>query len=404
MSRSFLSVSELAARIKEGLETLFPYPVSVKGEVSNWKRYPSGHCYFSLKDNQCVISCVIWSSVVEKLLFLGKSLPKDGDLVVVDARVTSYPGRGTTQLTVLSLTPFGQGDALLKLEETKKKLASEGLFDESRKRPLPRFPKRIGVIAGDGSAGMKDIVVNVSLRWPLCELLLFPSLVQGDGAPEDLLRALSLAEAANLDVLIIGRGGGSKEDLWAFNDEALARRVAAFPVPVISAVGHEIDTTLVDYVADKRVSTPTAAAVESTPDKQELLQRLDDAFLRLDSGVTNQIQAKEEKLRSLASRPFFLRPESLYENSMEKLSGYSVRLLLGLERIIQGKEGQVSSLFAKLEALDPTKVLRRGYSITYDAEGKAITSVKDVQEGEILRTRLGNGIIESIVEKKEEPQ
>ncbi|MDY6093789.1 MAG: exodeoxyribonuclease VII large subunit, partial [Candidatus Enteromonas sp.] len=301
-------------------------------------------------------------------------------------------------------TPFGQGNALLKLEETKKKLASEGLFDESRKRPLPRFPERIGVIAGEGSAGMKDIVVNVSLRWPLCELLLFPSLVQGDGAPEDLLRALSLAEAANLDVLIIGRGGGSKEDLWAFNDEALARRVAAFPVPVISAVGHEIDTTLVDYVADKRVSTPTAAAVESTPDKQELLQRLDDAFLRLDSGVTNQIQAKEEKLRSLASRPFFLRPESLYENSMEKLAGYSVRLLLGLERIIQGKEGQVSSLFAKLEALDPTKVLRRGYSITYDAEGKAITSVKDVQEGEILRTRLGNGIIESIVEKKEESQ
>ncbi|MDY5441114.1 MAG: exodeoxyribonuclease VII large subunit [Candidatus Enteromonas sp.] len=402
MSRSFLSVTELASAIKEGIETLFPYPLSVKGEVSNFKRYPSGHAYFSLKDSQCVVSCVIWSNQVEKLLYLGKKLPKDGDLVLVDARVTTFPGRGNYQLNVLSITPFGLGDALLKLEETKKKLAAEGLFDESRKRPLPPFPTRIGVIAGEGSAGMKDIVVNVSARWPLCELVLIPSLVQGEEAPKALCEALEEASKAKLDVLIIGRGGGSKEDLWAFNDETLARKVAAFPVPVISAVGHEIDTTLVDYVSDKRVSTPTAAAVVATPNKDDLLQGLDESLNRLESAMGQRIQRAEELLASYASRPFFVRPESLYEGTVEKVEAQSARLASAIARILQEKEGRVSALFAKLEALDPAKVLGRGYSISYSKDGKIVRSIQDIEEGQTIRTQLKDGIIESTVDKKGE--
>ena len=266
----YLSVSDLSFQIKEGLEALFPYTLYVTGEVSNFKIYRSGHAYFSLKDSQSVLSAVMWASAVEKMKMLGKSMPQDGDQVIVAGRLTLYPPRGNYQLSVISIEKSGVGLALLQLEELKQKLANEGIFDPAKKRNIPQFPRSVGVVAGLHSAGLKDIETNLRNRWPIAKIYVFPSLVQGNDAPKDIIRAITEAENSPIDVLIVGRGGGSSEDLGAFNDEMVVRKVAACRVPVISAVGHEVDITLTDFAADKRVSSPTAAAVAAVPNQDEV--------------------------------------------------------------------------------------------------------------------------------------
>ncbi len=400
-SRPFLSVTELSERIKAGLEALFPYPLRVKGEVSNFKIYPSGHAYFSLKDGKSILSCVMWGSQVQRLTAKGGTLPKDGDEVLADGRVTSFPGRGTYQLSVLDIAPYGKGDALLKLDELKKKLAAEGLFDESRKRPIPRFPISIGVIAGANSAGMKDIVHNVQTRWPIVNLVIIPSLVQGSEAPKDLLRALNEAKAKGVDTLIVGRGGGSSEDLNAFNDEAVVRAVASFPSPVISAVGHEVDVTLVDFAADLRVSTPTGAAVAATPDQYEIRQALDDALDRLNRSETALLAFLKTKLENYATRPFFSRPELIYEDKMKMIGDLGKRLDFAqssrLARLSERIEGQRQ----RMEAVGPVSVLKRGYSLVSDEQGQILTSVAQVEPGKTIKTQMKDGIIVSTVERKE---
>ena len=400
-SRSYLSVSELSERIKAGLEALFPYPIRVKGEVSNFKVYPSGHAYFSLKDGKSLLSCVMWGSQVSRLLAKGGQLPKDGDEVLTDGRVTSFPARGTYQLSVLDIAPFGKGDALLKLDELKKKLAAEGLFDESRKRPIARFPKRIGVIAGANSAGMRDIVFNIQKRWPIVELCLFPSLVQGAEAPKDLLRALKEAESAGIDTLIIGRGGGSSEDLGAFNDEAVVRAVAAFPKPVISAVGHEVDVTLVDFAADLRVSTPTGAAVAATPDQYEILQALDGALDRLNRSETAFLSVLRTKLDHLSTRPFFARPEAIYEDKVKNILDLKARMTYGQKAYLTRMRERLDGMGNRIEAVGPQSVLKRGYSLALDENGRIITSATQVEKGQMIKTQMKDGIIVSTVERKE---
>ena len=400
-SRSYLSVSELSERIKAGLEALFPYPIRVKGEVSNFKIYPSGHAYFSLKDGKSLLSCVMWGSQVSRLLAKGGQLPKDGDEVLTDGRVTSFPARGTYQLSVLDIAPFGKGDALLKLDELKKKLAAEGLFDESRKRPIARFPKRIGVIAGANSAGMRDIVFNIQKRWPIVELCLFPSLVQGAEAPKDLLRALKEAESAGIDTLIIGRGGGSSEDLGAFNDEAVVRAVAAFPKPVISAVGHEVDVTLVDFAADLRVSTPTGAAVAATPDQYEILQALDGALDRLNRSETAFLSVLRTKLDHLSTRPFFARPEAIYEDKVKNILDLKARMTYGQKAYLTRMRERLDGMGNRIEAVGPQSVLKRGYSLALDENGRIITSATQVEKGQMIKTQMKDGIIVSTVERKE---
>ncbi len=400
-SRSYLSVSELSERIKAGLETLFPYPIRVKGEVSNFKVYPSGHAYFSLKDGKSLLSCVMWGSQVSRLLAKGGQLPKDGDEVLADGRVTSFPARGTYQLSVLDIAPFGKGDALLKLDELKKKLAAEGLFDESRKRPIARFPKRIGVIAGANSAGMRDIVFNIQKRWPIVKLCLFPSLVQGAEAPKDLLRALREAESAGIDTLIIGRGGGSSEDLGAFNDEAVVRAVAAFPKPVISAVGHEVDVTLVDFAADLRVSTPTGAAVAATPDQYEILQTLDSALDRLNRSETAFLSVLRTKLDHLSTRPFFARPEAIYEDKVKNILELQARMTYGQKAYLTRMRERLDGMGNRIEAVGPKSVLKRGYSLALDENGRIITSATQVEKGQMIKTQMKDGISVSTVERKE---
>ena len=392
--RETLTVSELNAYIKSKLEGDFLLSsLYLRAEISNFKVYPSGHCYFTLKDKDSMISAVMWASSTYKLSFR----PKDGDEVLVHGRVAVYPPRGSYQLSVDHMELFGLGAELLRLEKLKAKLAAEGLFDPSRKRRLPKFPRRVGVIAGKGSAGLRDIVVNIYNRFPLVELVQFPSLVQGKEAPADLIAAFSRAQRANLDVLIIGRGGGSSEDLGAFNDEALVRALAKSRCPVISAVGHEVDTTLTDLVADLRVSTPTGAAVAAVPDENEIYQTLDDSLMRLENAISAKISRLSTQLGYLSGRSFFLRPESLYEDRIEKLQVTARRLDLGISAQINAKAEHLKRLKEKLSALNPYQVLNRGYSISVDDSGKVIDSVEAVKAGQRIYTRAKDGIIESEV-------
>ena len=394
-----LTISSLNALIRdilEGDEILSG--LSVRGEISNFKVYPSGHCYFSLKDDQSVISCVMWGSYASYLRFR----PKDGDEVLVKGKISVYPPRGSYQLSITHMELYGLGAELLRLKQLTEKLAKEGLFDPERKRPLPRFPKRVGVIAGKDSAGLRDIVVNLSNRWPLAELLIIPSLVQGKEAPAALMKAFDQAMEGNLDVLIIARGGGSSEDLSCFNDEALVRLVATSTCPVISAVGHEIDTTLIDLVADKRVSTPTAAAVAAVPDKNEIYQTLDTAGERLSMALEGKIKRLSERVALLAGRSFFLAPESLYARKRQELGETRRRLNQGMDRLLEKRGHELSSLSGILTSISPKRVLKRGYSISFDEKGMPIKNVASVKPGQTIKTQVDDGIITSTVTSKEE--
>lgn len=394
----YLSVSQLNSLLKEKFDSDPELcNVYLKGELSNFKIYSSGHAYFSLKDNQSLISGLMWASYVSYLPFQ----PKDGDEVLVHGKVSVYPPSGKYQIYCDSMELFGQGSELLKLKELAKKLQAEGLFDESRKRGLPKYPKSVGIITAKGSAAIKDMVVNLQNRWPLVDIYVFPSLVQGKEAPKSLLAAFQLAQSYPLDVLIIGRGGGSNEDLGAFNDETLVRALAKSRCPTISAVGHEIDTTLTDYVCDKRVSTPTGAAVAAVPDKNEFLQGLDTSLENMTSIVKNQFQALNERFQNLKKRGFFANPALIYQQKLEDLQKTKERFLLDIDNASKLRQQEVSALKGRLKALSPYGVLGRGYSITSDSNGKILDSIEAVAPGEIVKTQLKDGIIQASVVSKE---
>ena len=389
-----VSVTELNAYIQTRLEKDPKLgSIFLIAEVSNFKAYPTGHCYFTLKDDKSMISGVMWASYARGLSFR----PKDGDQVLVHGRVAVYPPRGSYQFSVDHMELYGIGAELLRLQELKNKLAAEGLFDASKKKRLPRFPKTVAVIAGKDSAGMKDIVVNLLRRWPLVRLMTYPALVQGKDAPKDIIAKIALAEQESPDVLIIARGGGSSEDLSAFNDEALVRTLANRKCPVISAVGHEIDTTLTDLVADLRVSTPTAAAVASVPDKFEIYQTLDVAFDGLVDAINGKIKRLKREFESLSSRPFFTRPGSIYEDKLEKLSLTQERMKRAILSTLERKKHALESQKGRLTALNPRAVLTRGYSMTLDSKGKPVKGVEGLAKGETLKTCLSDGIITSTI-------
>jgi exodeoxyribonuclease VII large subunit len=392
----YLSVTEFNNYVKGTLEgEPFLSHVCVRGEISSYKEYPSA-VYFDIKDSKSVLSCMMWSDYAMRLTFQ----PKQGDDVLVEGRIGVYAPRGRYQLMASSISLFGAGAELLKLQELKKKLEREGLFDASRKKPIPAFPSKIGMIVGDGSAAEADLLRNMWRRWPLADLYVFPSLVQGKEAPNSLRKALSLAEGYPLDVLIIARGGGSNEDLSAFNDEKLVREVAACPIPTISAVGHEIDFTLVDFAADCRVSTPTGAAERATPLVDDILQSLDEAKGSLDYAMNGKIKTLSDKLASLSSRPFFADPTRIYDRSLEKVGNLKIRLDSRMASILSIDKEKVAGLSNHLRALDPKGVLKRGYSITRTPGGKVIVSKSDVAVGDTLLTNVSDGIIESKVQRK----
>jgi len=348
--------------------------VQVKGELSNVKYGANGHLYFSLKDKECLINVAMFNTYASKLKF---SL-ENGQEIILLGSIDVYPARGSYQLIAYEISPIGLGDQLVELEKLKKQLQSEGLFDDSRKRKINIFPKAIGVITAKNSAAIKDILFNIKRRYPIADIYVFYSSVQGENAPKELLEAFNESQKYDLDTLIIGRGGGASEDLSAFNDEILVRAIANSKMPVISAVGHEIDSTLVDYVADKRASTPTGAAELATVDRREIEQKLDLA-------IEDMKLALEDKV----------------SNMKDDISSYKEELLRSIEDKLKDYSWQVKGYKDRLESLNPRKILERGYSITLDSEGNVIESVSEIKEQEQIKTIFKDGNIVSEVKKVE---
>ncbi|MFA6780787.1 MAG: exodeoxyribonuclease VII large subunit [Bacilli bacterium] len=394
----FYTVTSLNRHIKEILDGDASLRfIRLKGEVSNLKKYPSGHFYFTLKDENSVVSAVMFYN---DALRIGFDM-KDGDEVLAYGSISVYPQRGSYQLYVNEIELFGQGAILVELEKLKQKLKAEGLFDESRKRPIPSFPKAIGIISASGSAAIEDMIKNIQRRYPVTQIYFFPSLVQGSAAPKDLLRAFNLSKTYDLTTLIIGRGGGASEDLNAFNDETLVRVLATSQVPIISAIGHEIDFTLVDYIADRRVSTPTGAAELATPDKREIYENLNESLERMSLALQNKVHVLKERLSLLSKRSFFVDPKSIYENKSRDVKEYRVRLANAMQNSYLIANRDVKAYRQRLEALSPFGVLKRGYSIMSDQEGRIIDSINKVEAGQNVTTTLKDGIIKSQVKSKE---
>lgn len=373
--RNIYSVNEVNRYIKaiisqdENLKFIF-----VKGEISNFKRGANGHLYFSLKDKEAMISCAMFATYASKLI----DMPVDGDEVVVLASADVYPTRGTYQLIVYEMNPLGKGAILVELEKLKKKLQSKGLFDVSRKRSINLYPKAIGVITAPNGAAIRDIVTNIKRRYPIADIYVFPSAVQGESAPKELLKAFNKSQEYELDTLIIGRGGGASEDLSAFNDETLVRAIATSKMPVIAAVGHEIDTTLVDYVADKRASTPTGAAELATIDRREIEIHFQNCIDQMKEAIYDKLEDMKEDVSSYK--------EEMHDVIKNKLENLTL--------LINSKKEQ-------LNALNPKKVLQRGYTITVDSDNNVITSSKGLV-GKQIKTYLNDGAVYSTVDKVEE--
>lgn len=373
-SGTLLSISDVNNYIKNVLTNDESLKfIHIKGEISNFKVYPSGHIYFSLKDSKSVIQAVMFANYTSKLTFA----PNNGDEVTVLASIDVYPPRGNYQLMVYEMELFGQGAMLLELEKLKKKLAAEGLFDESRKRDIDIFPKAIGVITAKNGAAVKDIVTNIKLRYPLTDIYVFPSTVQGENAPKELLKAFELSQTYDLTTLIIGRGGGASEDLGAFNDEKLVRAIANSKCPVISAVGHEVDTTLVDFVADKRASTPTGAAVLATVDLREIQNKFILAKDKLDAALEDKVSDAKEDLKEYL--------KDIKEALTYKLDEYKTDLAYKKKH---------------LESINPKALLSRGYAYVQTSEGKIIDDINKINVGDRINVTLNNGTLISEVKEK----
>ena len=398
MNLTLYSVTSLNRYIKQKFDSDISLKgLKLKGEISNFKPYSNGHIYFTLKDENSSIKAVMFNEYTKYI----KGPIKDGDEIVAVGYVSTYPTRGEYQFYCQEIELAGLGQQLLELEMLKKKLAAEGLFDQSRKREIKLYPRAIGVICAPNSAALSDIEKNIRLRNPFVELKIFPSLVQGSEAPKSLLKALKDAENTDIDTLIIGRGGGASEDLSAFNDESLVRAVANFPVPVIAAVGHEIDFTLIDYVADARASTPTGAAVLSTIDMHEVMQRVDATASRLDEAMKNKITLLRHKLDSLINRPFFINPQSMYKTTLVEVENIKKRLDQAVTYLIQSRKDRLKMYEKQLQSLSIDSVLSRGFAMMQTSDGEVITSVSQINIDQELKTQLKDGCITTKVIKKE---
>lgn len=448
MTSLIWGVTDLTRRIKELLETQIDQ-VWVRGEISGWKVHPSsGHAYFTLKEERSVLSCVAWAPTV-RTLSRGVRV-RDGLLVRAFGRVTVYEPRGGYQLVVEQMLDEGEGRLAAAFEQMKRALEAEGLFDPSRKRPLPRFPRRIGVVTSPGGAAFRDILRILHRRWPLAEVVLRPVPVQGaDAAAEIAAGIADLNGAGGIDVLIAGRGGGSLEDLWAFNEEAVARAVAASVIPVISAVGHEVDFTICDFAADVRAATPTHAAELATPDAgevasalgrerrilgrllqarlgdarlrverargsgglrrpEELLNRgridLDRAADRLRESLSRRAEEGQNRLSGLARRLEPHDPARMVSDSRHRISSLRERLERSRDAILDRRRADLGRLSAQLRVLSPGQVLSRGYGIVrLCRDGRILTRACDAETGELLDVRLMEGSLACRVEDRQAP-
>ncbi|MGM9859085.1 MAG: exodeoxyribonuclease VII large subunit [Bacilli bacterium] len=370
--------------------------VYIRGEVSNSKLYGNGNFYFTLKDQESAISAVLFSNYLSKL----KVLPKDGDQIIVLGSLTVFNGRGTYQVRVYDVFYDGEGQLLLQLEILKKRLEKEGLFDVSKKRLINKMPRKIGIVTSYPSAACEDLIKNITRRLPSVRIFIFPSLVQGVGAPKELISALDKAYNYDLDTLIIARGGGSVEDLWAFNDENLIRKLALSPIPTVSAIGHEIDFTLCDFVCDARASTPTGAAELVTIDQNDIILYLDEYEKRLSLALSNKLTKLQNKFELLKVR-FNTCCLNIIKERKNKINELDKLLNNAINSYINNIGNKVTIFEHKLNALSPLKVLERGYSLLQDEEGKVITSINDISVGQVMKTTLKDGTINLSVISKE---
>lgn len=395
-----LSVSELNGYIKGIFECDTRLSkISVRGEISNFVSHRSGHLYFTLKDTESQLKAVMFRSSAMNLKFM----PENGMKVIARGSVSVYASGGTYQLYVTSIEPDGIGALYLAYEQLKEKLTLEGLFSPDNKLPIPKHPRTVGVITSPTGAAVRDIINVAGRRYPLAKLYLYPSLVQGDGAVENLVRALDYFESTQLvDVIIIGRGGGSIEDLWAFNSEILARKIFSMSIPVISAVGHETDFTICDFVSDLRAPTPSAAAELAVPDAKEILMRLDSYEERLSLILTKYIELKRERLNIITEREVFKNPTILLKNSKDSLSLSYSSLIDAIKTKIKDEGHRLSLLSGKLDALSPLSVLSRGYAIPYK-DNSVIKSTDDVKVGDELSLKVSDGRLKvSVIDVKKE--
>lgn len=383
-----LTVGELTRYVKMLMDNdALLSAVSVQGEISNLKYHSSGHLYFTLKDGEAEIAAVMFRSSAMNL----KMIAKDGMQVIAFGRVSVYEKGGKCQLYVSAMLDNGIGALQLEYEKLKKQLESEGLFDKERKRAIPKLPQCIGIITSPTGAAVRDMINVTGRRWPSAKILLYPALVQGEQAPESLCAGLDLLNAVNeCDVIIIGRGGGSIEDLWAFNDERVVRRVANSNIPVISAVGHETDFTLCDFASDLRAPTPSAAAELAVPDRDEMRVRLDEAFARVEKSAERVVSFKRERFLNFASRLELLSPDGRLAVEKKELSQRQALLEQGIERIIQKRREALAVASAKLTAINPLAVLSRGYSYS-QKNGAVVSSVKQLCNGDKIDIRFVDG-------------
>ena len=399
------TVSALTTAVKARLEEHFAV-VWVGGEASNVVKAASGHVYFTLKDANAQIRCVMFRGIAFRLRF---DL-KDGMEVVVRGQITVYPPKGDYQFIVEELHPKGLGAAELALRQLKEKLLAKGYFDPKRKRLLPKYPRRVALIASATGAAIRDMIELLAQRWPVAQVVVRPSRVQGGGAAEDVAANLRFLSSVNekrilpLDAIVIGRGGGSAEDLWAFNEEIVADAIYECTVPVVSAVGHEIDVTVADLVADKRAETPSAAITLLTPDRREMMAGLRDVDVRLRDGCLTRLRIARQRVDQLADRPALRKPLDRIRQAQQKLDDLAGRLHRTAERYVGTCRERVGAVAEQLDALSPLSVLRRGYSLTRRGDGTVVRAVADVSKGEVIATRLPDGeILSKVVAVSESP-
>ncbi len=391
-----LSVTQVNSYVKSLMDSDdFLCSVAVRGELSNFKRHTSGHLYFTLKDESSELSAVMFRTSAERLTFA----PRAGMRVTVYGRISVYEATGKYQIYVSSMTNDGAGALYEQYMRLLERLKGEGLFLQERKRPIPRYPKRVGIVTSPTGAAIRDMINVTGRRFPSADLLLSPALVQGAGAPADLCRALGMLDAlGECDVIIIGRGGGSIEDLWAFNDESVVRAVAACNTPIISAVGHETDTTLCDLAADLRAPTPSAAAEQAVPDRYSLLQAIDARADKMDRALRASVDRYAARVALYSRQINALSPQSKLALGKSRLNSCRELLNSAMEQRLKGAQSRLAASTAHLDAVNPLGLIKRGYSITTDGGGALVSSVKKIEVGGRINVRLSDGIIEAKVE------
>ena len=399
MNERTLTVSELNNLIKTLIdcEPLLNN-VCIRGELSNYKIYPSGHHYFTLKDSESSLRCVMFKSSASKLRFR----PESGMGVTAFGRVSVFPRDGAYQLYCTDLIPEGTGDLQVAYEQLKAKLAAEGLFDPKHKKKLPPFPKKIAIITSSAGAAVHDMIRILGQRWPMTKVVLLPVRVQGVEAPPEIVGAIRYANRHKVaDLIITGRGGGSIEDLWAFNDERVARAIYESELPVISAVGHEPDVTIADYVADVRASTPSNAAELAVPNVRDMRELLDNLSIRRTQAMHKKISTLESKLDELKKRRVLQTPMAYVDSKRAELDYMKDKFIAAADRSNSAKRREFVRLAASLDAMSPLKVLGRGYAIAANDKGQLVRSVNGVKPDDKIRLSVSDGVIKCRVEESE---